>query len=94
MIENRQAINNVISAVASLQTQMQNVTQMIQNDIMDLRISSTAYFQINNFIAELKRLATVAKYYMDDLHFKFNMLSLGHLSPSLVAQKRLQNILS
>ena len=94
VIENRQAINNVISAVASLQTQMQNVTQMIQNDIMDLRISSTAYFQINNFIAELKRLATAAKYYMDDLHFKFNMLSLGHLSPSLVAPKRLQNILS
>ena len=87
VIENRQAINNVISAVASLQTQMQNVTRMIHNDIMDLRISSTAYFQINNFIAELKRLATAEKYYMDDLHFKFNMLSLGHLSPSLVAPK-------
>ena len=85
VIENRQAINNVISSVASLQTLMQNVTQTIQNDIMDLRISSMAYFQINNIISELKRLATAAKYYMDDLHFKFNILSLGNLSPSLVA---------
>ena len=28
---------------------------MIQNDIMELRVSSTAYFQNNNFMAEIKR---------------------------------------
>ena len=35
VIQNRQAINNVISSVTHLQTQVQNVTQMIQNDIMN-----------------------------------------------------------
>ena len=85
MIQNRQAINNVISSVTHLQTQVQNVTQMIQSDIMELRVSSTAYFQINNFMAEIKRSAMAAKFYIDELQLKFGMLSLGHLSTSLIA---------
>ena len=88
VIQNRQAINNVISSVTRLQTQVQNVTQMIQSDIMELRVSSTAYFQINNFMAEIKRSAMAAKFYIDELQLKFGMLSLGHLSTSLIAPKR------
>ena len=94
VIPNRQAINNVISSVTRLQTQVQNVTQMIQSDIMELRVSSTAYFQINNFMAEIKRSVMAAKFYIDELQLKFGMLSLGHLSTSLIAPKRLQNILA
>ena len=94
VIQNRQAINNVISSVKRLQTQVRNVTQMIQSDIMELRVSSTAYFQINNFMAEIKRSAMAAKFYIDELQLKFGMLSLGHLSTSLIAPKRLQNILA
>ena len=94
VIQNRQAINNVISSVTRLQTQVQNVTQMIQSDIIELRVSSTAYFEINNFMAEIKRSAMAAKFYIDELQLKFGMLSFGHLSTSLIAPKRLQNILA
>ena len=93
VIQNRQTINNIILSMSVLGEQMRNLTMKLEQSIAELTFVSTTFFQIGNYLEELKRTIMLAKFYIEDLKIRFNALSLGHVSTTLISPRDLQRLL-
>ena len=93
VIQNRQALNNVILSISNLGSQLRNLTAKLEQSILELTFVTTTIVQIGNYLEEIKRTIMHAKFYVEHLKLKFNILSLGHMSPTLILPRQLQRLL-
>ena len=93
VIQNRQALNNVILSISNLGSQLRNLTAKLEQSILELTFVTTTIVQIGNYLEEIKRTIMLAKFYVEHLKLKFNILSLGHMSPTLILPRQLQRLL-
>ena len=74
--------------------QMRNLTMKLEQSIAELTfVSTTFFFQIGNYLDELKRTIMLATFYIENLKIRFNALSLGHVSTTIISPRDLQRLL-
>jgi uncharacterized coiled-coil protein SlyX len=87
--ENRKSVNELLNAFAELHADFSNVTIVFNERIFNL----DRHVAINSIIEGLSRLVTEARFYIEHLQMQLNMLTLGHLSPSVISTKNLRSLL-
>ena len=87
--ENRKSINELLHAFAELNEDFRNVTVIFNERIFNL----DRHVAMNSIIEGLSRLITEARFYIEHLQMQLNMLTLGHLSPSVISPKNLRSLL-
>ena len=93
VIQNRQTLNNVIISISDLGQKLQNLTVKLEQSVLELTFATTTLVQVNNYLEELKRAIILAKFYIEQLKLKFSILSLGHMSPTVISPRELQKLL-
>lgn len=90
ILENRKTINKVISSLFDLRTESRNISRELQ----DLHRYVDIYAKMDRMMGEARELVLIAENYMQHIELQLNMLSLGHLSPSLISPKDLRELLT
>ena len=91
--ENRQTVNQLLADVSKLDSKVLNITQTLENRILDLEEMVQVYLQIDLAIEEFKRSFSEFCDQIEHFHIKLNMLAIGKLTPSLITPARLQTLL-
>ena len=89
--ENRQSINKLSISINDIQERIY-VSQILEKEVVQLE----EFVQLNlqlDLIIEAKRTVNSAQMYMEHLQLQLNMLSLGHLSPSVITAESLKRLL-
>ncbi|CAG2190360.1 unnamed protein product [Mytilus edulis] len=87
--ENRNSINDLFIAFNELYVDFKNFTRAVKERIFQIE----RHVMINSITEGLSRLVTQAQFYISHLQMQLNMLSLGHLSPSVISPKNLRKLL-
>ena len=82
--ENRQSINKLSIKIYNIKERTYNVSQILEKLVVRLEEFVQLYLQLDSIIEEAKRTVNNAQMYMEHLQLQLNMLSLGHLSPSVI----------
>ena len=93
LTENRHAINNLSLIVGELDKKFTNITQGLKMDLLILNGVVQTYSRISLMILEIKESLDKALLYLETIKLQLNQLALGHLSPSVISPKQLQDIL-
>ena len=93
LTENRHAINNLSLIVGELDKKITNITQGLKMDLLILNGVVQTYSRISLMILEIKESLDKALLYLETIKLQLNQLALGHLSPSVISPKQLQDIL-
>ena len=93
VMENRHSLNSLINSVQALDQEIANVTGALEEHITELEQFVQVYLQVDLAIETLKQAIQGAVMYLEHLSMQLDMLSLGHLSPSVVAPDRLRSLL-
>ena len=88
-INNTRTINDLIDNLANLEIASQNLTE----DVRDLQNYVQVYTQLDRATSDAQALIEIARDYSQNLKLQLNMLSLGHLSPSVIAPSELRKLL-
>ena len=88
-INNTRTINDLIGNLASLEIASQNLTESVR----DLLNYVEVYTKLDRATSEAQALIEIARDYSQNLKLQLNMLSLGHLSPSVIAPSELRKLL-
>ena len=91
--ENRQSINKLFISRNNNQERIYNVSQILEKQVVQLEEFVQLYLQIDLIIEEVKRTVNKVQTYMDLYSYNWNMLSLGHLSPSVITAQSLKRLL-
>ena len=92
--ENRHAINNLITAVHTIDSKLVNITRLLRQDIQQVEYFLTQYLHLDLIAQELHQLIQKAATYLEHIiNLQLNMLSLGHLSPSVISPTNLLQLL-
>ena len=86
--ENRKSVNELLNAFAELHEDFRNVIIVSNERIFNL----DRHVVMNSIIEGLSRLVTEAGFYIEHLQMQLNMLTLGHLSPSVISPKKLRSL--
>ena len=90
IIENREKINNIIDVIHNVSHKLVSVSTTVGI----LQSYLHGYNHIGLAISEVKDMLTIAGDYLGQLQLKLNMLSMGHLSPSVITPHNLRILLS
>ena len=88
--ENRQSINKLSISINNIQERIYNVSQILEKQVIQLEEFVQLYLQLDLIIEEAKRTVNNSQTYMEHLLLQLNMLSLGHLSPSVITAQSLK----
>ena len=91
--ENRLTINKLLISLHAVDDKFQRVTQALEKEILKLEDFIQFYIQINLIAEQVQQMIQKALFALNHLSLQLNMLSLGHLSPSLVTPDNLRSIL-
>ena len=91
--ENRQTLNLLVSGVGIISGQVANVTQMLDNRIVQLETLLPMYLQLDALVQEIKQSLQKALIYVEHLQLQSNMLSIGKLSPGVITPSKLRDLL-
>ena len=93
MAENRQTINKLIVSLRVLNYKLKNITQDLEREVFQVGQLVQLYLQLDAIIQTARRTIGQANAYMEHLQLQLNMLSLGHLSPSIITPRTLKGLL-
>ena len=88
--ENRDAINELITVFGRIQQELYNVTRIFNERMLYIE----RHVVMNSIVSGLSRSVTQARFYIEHLQMQLNMMSLGHLSPSIISPKNLKAVLT
>ncbi|XP_045163143.2 uncharacterized protein LOC123527611 [Mercenaria mercenaria] len=91
--ENRQTLNELISVLGTMDLKINKLAKQLNTRINDIQDFTTVYFKLDIYIEEVKMMLTQAHIYLENFKLQLNMLSLGHLSPSLITPSNLKELL-
>ncbi|VDI78044.1 Hypothetical predicted protein [Mytilus galloprovincialis] len=92
--ENRHKVNELIESVEELGSRLQTFATDIEKQIEVMGSYLQAYLHMDMIIGEIKDLLNIAGDYLKHLQLQLNMLSLGHMSPSLISPGNLRVLLT
>ena len=93
VLENRQTLNLLVSDVGTIGDQVANVTQMMDNGILQLESLLPISLQLYALVEEIKQSLQKALIYVEHLQSLLNMLSKGQLSPNVITPLKLRDFL-
>ena len=73
MSENRQTLNLLVSDVGTISDQAANVTQMLDNQILQLETLLPMYLQLDTLVEEIKQSLQKALIYVEHLQLQLEM---------------------
>ncbi|MES9990712.1 MAG: envelope fusion protein, partial [Candidatus Thiodiazotropha sp.] len=91
--ENRMAILDLVKCVNLFDQRLRELTQSIQKRLEKVETFVNVYAQMDLIISGIKDAILRANFYLENLRLELNMLSLNHLSPSLITPKNLKQLL-
>ena len=89
ILQNRQAIDDILTTVGTLDTRLVNVTRILSKAVNRLETFTQLYLRLDLVIEELKHRLRTIRFSIQHLHMELNMLSLGRLSPSTISPSEL-----
>ncbi|XP_052082136.1 uncharacterized protein LOC127719850 isoform X1 [Mytilus californianus] len=92
--ENRHKVNELIESVQDLGNRLQTFATDLEKQIEVMGSYLQAYLHMDMIIGEIKDLMNIAGDYLNHLQLQLNMLSLGHMSPSLISPGNLRVLLT
>ena len=93
MSENRQAVNKFIGSLTNLDVKFGNITQALVNGVFQVGQFVQLNLQLDSIIKAIRRTVWQVYSYVQNIQLQLNMLSMGHLSPSVITQKSLKGLL-
>ena len=93
MSENRQALKKIIGSLANLAVKLGNIIQALENEVFQVGQFVQLYLQLYSIIQAIRRTVQEVNSYMEHIQLQLNMLSLGHLSPSVITPRSLKVLL-
>lgn len=90
VIENRRTLNAVIEALVNVTS----VTKLLEGHINDIQTQLEIYTYLDREMSEAKELMNIVREHAQLLKLQLNMLSLGHLSPSVISPGQLTDLLT
>ena len=93
MSENRQALNKTIQTLANLDVKFGNITQALEKEVFQVEQFVQLYLQLDSIIQAIRRTVWQANSYVEHEKLQLNMLSLGHLSPSVITPSSMKSLL-
>ena len=91
--ENRMAILDLVKCVNLFDIRIRELTEAIQEKFERVETFVNVYAQMDLIIGGIKDAILLANFYLENLRLELNMLSLDHLSPSLIIPKNLKQLL-
>ena len=88
-LKNTKTINNVIDVVSALN----NSVGQLKLEVLHLREHLYIYTELDFALSEAKELVSLARDQAQHLKLQLNLLSLGHLSPSVISPFKLKELL-
>ena len=70
-----------------------NITQTLEKEVLQVGQFDQLYLQLDSIIQAIRRTVWQANSYMEDGQLQLNMLSRGHLSPSVITPGSLKGLL-
>ena len=92
--ENRQAIGALRSTIGEIDKKIEGVSAALSSRINQIEFFLKQYLQMELIVGELSQLLQKAMLYLEHLRTQLNMLSLGHLSPSVITPSKLSFLLA
>lgn len=92
--ENRHTINNIIQVVQGIDGKLKNITDDLQLRVSTLEHYVELYLKLDMMTQEIKLIMSKAVFYLEHLRLQLNMLSLGHVSPSVITPSKLRTLLN
>ena len=92
MAQNQQKITHVLQESLSILNVSRIEVAENRKSVNEL-LNAFAEDAMNSIIEGLSRLVTEARLYIEHLQMQLNMLTLGHLSPSVISPKNLRSLL-
>ena len=91
--ENRMALLDLVKCVNLFDLRLAELTEAIQKRFEKVETFINVYAQMDLIISGIKDAILRANFYLENLRMELNMLSLNHLSPSLITPKNLKQLL-
>ena len=88
--ENRMAILDLVKCVNLFDIRIRELTEAIQERFERVETFVNVYAQMDLIISGIKDAILRANFYLENLRLELNMLSLNHLSPSLITPENLK----
>ncbi|CAC5387938.1 unnamed protein product [Mytilus coruscus] len=92
--ENRHKVNELIESVQDLGNRLKTFATDLEKQIEVMGSYLQAYLHMDMIKGEIKDLMNIAGDYLNHLQLQLNMLSLGHMSPSLISPGNLRVLLT
>ena len=89
--KNRQALLDLVDCLNTYEFRMNNLTQAIQENV---EMFAYVYAQMDLILGGKRDALQRGNLYLGNLRLELNMLSLSHLSPSLITPKDLKRLLT
>ena len=93
MSENRKIKNKIIGSLANLDVKLGNITQALEKEVFQVGQFVKLYLYLDSIKQAIRRTFWHAKSYMEPVQLQLNMLSVGHLSPSVITPRGLKGLL-
>ena len=93
MSDNRQTLNKVIGSLANLDVKLGNITLTLQKEVFQVGQFVQLYLQLDSINQPIRGTVWQANSYMEHVQLQLNMLSLVHLSPSVITPRSLKGLL-
>ena len=91
--ENRININKLFVDLQNIDSKMANFSRQLDKKITQIEGFVQVYIQIDEMLERVKQLIQQAMFSLEHLSLQLNMLSLGHLSPSVIKPEELMSLL-
>ncbi|ESO96062.1 hypothetical protein LOTGIDRAFT_160045 [Lottia gigantea] len=91
--ENRQQVNLLSDSLRNLDIKIKNVVRQFKKKLVSLEGFLHLYLRMKLVLDDLKNMYLRAEMYASEIKLQLNMLSLGHLSPSVLTPGSLRRLL-
>ena len=86
-------LNKIIGSLLNLDVKLGNITQALEKEVFQVGQSLQLYLQLDSIIQAIRRTVWQANSYVEHVQLQLNMLSLGHLSPSVITPRSFKGLL-
>ena len=93
IIRNRDALNDVIQSVRQMKDVLNKVSGRAEKQVLELSQFISIYLRTNTAINQLRLAVKELGDHFQYLQLQLNMLSVGHLSPSVIVPKEFLKLL-
>ena len=76
-----------------MDVKLDNITQVLEKEVFQVGQFVQLYLQLDSIIQVIRRTVWQANSYVEHVQLQLNMLSLGHISPSVITPRSVKGLL-